>query len=116
MALEWLIEALPGERRAALAAELLHWIESRGGGYAFPAPDGGHLTPHWVGTKVTRVLPAGFTMHKLRHRALTRAYAMSKDILLTSKLAGHSSVNTTSQYYVAADLAQLRALVEGLAT
>jgi integrase/recombinase XerC len=100
----------------ALAEDILAWIGARGGGYAFPAPGGGHLTPHWVGGKVSRLLPEGFTMHKLRHRALTRAYATSKDILLTSKLAGHASVNTTSQYYVAPDYASMRALVEGIAS
>lgn len=99
-----------------LAADLLAYIDSVGGGYAFPAPGGGHLSPHWVGTIVTKLLPAGYTMHKLRHRAATQAHRKSGgDLLLTSNLLGHSSVATT-QIYVAPDYSRLRSIVEGIAS
>ncbi len=85
-------------------------------GYVFPGESGGHLTPHWLAELVTRALPAGYSMHKLRHRALTQVYKRSQDIVLTAKLAGHSSVNTTSQYYVEPDYARMREIVEGMSS
>lgn len=100
-----------------LAADLIAWIDTHGeDGYAFPAPGGGHLTPHWLGTLVSRALPDGYTMHKLRHRALTRTYDTTKDIILTATLAGHSSVATTQAYYVEPNYDALRAAVEGIAS
>lgn len=100
---------------ADLAAAITDHIAAHGrDGWAFPAPGEGHITPHWLGTLVSRALPDGYTMHKLRHRALTQAYRSSKDILLTAALAGHSSVSTTQQYYVAPDYTALRSLVEGI--
>lgn len=88
-------------------------------GYAFPPEAGSaapHISPHWMGTMISRLLPDGYTMHKLRHRALTQAYRNSKDILLTAALAGHASVATTQAYYVAPDYSQLRTIVDGLAS
>lgn len=100
-----------------LADILIHHIDTHGAdGWAFPSPGGGHLTDHWVGTLCSRALPDGYTLHKLRHRALTRTYETTKDILLTAKLAGHSSVATTQQYYVEPDHTALRAAVEGISS
>lgn len=105
-----------------IAAEVRELIAATPGDYAFPAVMGSpstgqiyrpdqHLSPHWLGTLVARVLPAGYTMHKLRHRAGTEAYRRSgNDIYLASKLLGHSSVVTT-QVYVKPDLSRLRAVV-----
>jgi integrase len=109
-----------------IADEVLALIADTPGEYAFPAVMGrpgtgqiyrpeAHLTPHWLGTLVSRVLPDGYTMHKLRHRAGTEAYRRSgNDIYLASKLLGHSSVVTT-QVYVKPDLSRLRAVVTGTA-
>jgi integrase len=101
---------------AGLAVELVALIDSTAGDYAFPGIGGrGHMTPHWMGTLVSRLLPDGYTMHKLRHRAGTEAYRRSgNDIYLASKLLGHASVVTT-QAYVAADLSRLRSVVEDIA-
>ena len=82
------------------------------GGWLFPRqalPHGeGHATPHWIGMVVSRMLPDGYTMHKLRHRAGTQAYRRSgNDIYLASKMLGHSSVATTAAY-VDPDLSRLR--------
>lgn len=99
-----------------LGRDLVAWIARQDGGWAFPAPDGkGPMTSHWLGTLVARVLPTGFTMHKLRHRALTLAYRHSKDIHLVMSLAGHSSIATTSKYYLEPDDEALRKTVEGIA-
>jgi integrase len=98
-----------------LGEDLQNWIESQGGKWAFPSPQtDGHMTAHWVGTMVARALPEGFTMHKLRHRALTRAYRHGKDIHLVMTLAGHTNVATTSRYYLEPDDAALRATLEAM--
>lgn len=73
-------------------------------GYAFPGQDAGHLSPRWVGTVISRLLPPGVTMHKLRHRFATRTYESSNyDIRVVQELLGHSSVNTTQIYIAVPD-------------
>lgn len=110
---------------AELAAELIDHIGTYGGhGWAFPhtpkygespGEDHGHMTPHWLGTLVSRALPDGYTMHKLRHRAATQVHRRSGgNLLLASELLGHSNVGTT-QIYVQPDRSQLRSLTAGLA-
>lgn len=81
------------------------------GTLAFPSPYGGTVSPHWMGSLISRLLPDGYTMHKLRHRAATQVHRRSGgDLLLASELLGHSSVSTT-QIYVAPDRSKLRKLV-----
>lgn len=67
-------------------------------GYFYPGNDNGHLSPAWVGKLVARALPPGVTMHQLRHRFATRAYAATNDILSVQTLLGHSSPETTIRY------------------
>lgn len=67
-------------------------------GYLFPGNDGGHLSPRWVGTLCSRVLPDVWTMHSLRHRTATRAYAGTHDIVAVQQLLGHDSIATTQMY------------------
>lgn len=98
----------------ALARDLVAFIDRTPGDYAFPIGDH-HVSPHWIGTLVSRALPDGYTMHKLRHRALTQAYRSSRDLLLTSKIAGHSSTATTATYYVEVDYGAMRGLMDGMA-
>ncbi|MDQ2624349.1 MAG: tyrosine-type recombinase/integrase [Actinomycetota bacterium] len=78
------------------------------GGYAFPGDDGGHLSPRWVGRLVSRLMPEGWSMHSLRHRAATRWYAIDRDLLTTQQLLGHSSPATTQAYVVPPDDARRR--------
>lgn len=68
------------------------------GGWAFHSEHGGHLTPAHVGRLVSRLLPQGITMHSLRHRFATRAYAVATDLLTVQTLLGHSSPETTRRY------------------
>lgn len=49
----------------------------------------------------------GLSPHSLRHRYATRMYETTHDLLLVSKLLGHSSVETT-QIYVAMPDSRLR--------
>lgn len=77
-------------------------------GYLFPGTFGGHLTPRYVGDLCGDALPAGWTMHKLRHRFSTRAYRGTRNLPAVQKLLGHASLATT-QLYVATDDAEVRA-------
>lgn len=81
-------------------------------GYVFPGDDEGHLSPRWVGKLAVNVLPEGWTLHTLRHRFATRAYAVERDLLAVQQLLGHSTPVTT-QRYVALDADRLRAAMTG---
>lgn len=76
-------------------------------GYLFPSPGGGHLTPHWVGTLVSRALADGTTMHQLRHLCATEVHDQTHDLRLVQTLLGHASIATT-QRYVAVDDTKIR--------
>ena len=83
-------------------------LRRAGGGYAFPGEDGGHLSPRWVGRLVSRLMPPGWTMHTLRHRAASRWYAIDHDLVTTQQLLGHASLATTQAYVLAPDEARRR--------
>lgn len=89
-----------------LAGELQAATE-RGGGYAFPGNDGGHMSAKWAGKLAARVLPGDWTLHTLRHRFATRAYNAERDLFAVQSLLGHRSPETTRRY-VASDSATLR--------
>lgn len=84
-------------------------------GWAFPGDDGGHLSPRWVGTLVGRLLPEGWTMHSLRHRAATRWYAVDRDLLTVGALLGHASPVTTRTYVRLPDDAKRRLVLAAAA-
>lgn len=69
-------------------------------GWVFPGRWTGHVEKSYVSRHINRVLPSGWGPHSLRHRYATRMYEATHDLLLVSKLLGHSSVETT-QIYVA---------------
>lgn len=85
--------------------------ETCAGGWAFPSERGGHLTPGHVGRLVSRLLPTGTTMHSLRHRFATRAYAVDRDLLTVQALLGHSSPETTRRYVKLPDTALRRTVL-----
>lgn len=60
--------------------------------------DGTHMTSAHVGKLVTRVLPAGWTCHTLRHRCATVAYAATRDLRAVQELLGHAKPETTQRY------------------
>ncbi len=86
-----------------LARELL----AVGDDFLFPSPNGGHLSPHWVGSLVSRALGDGTTMHQLRHLCATEIHDATRDVRLVQVLLGHASLATT-QRYIAVDQAQIR--------
>lgn len=84
-------------------------------GYVFPGNDGGHLSPRYVGKLIRDLLPGDWTMHTLRHRFGTRAYALTSDLLLVQEMLGHASPSTTRRY-VEYDRDRMRTAVEELAS
>ncbi|HWJ10977.1 MAG TPA: tyrosine-type recombinase/integrase [Nocardioides sp.] len=99
------------ERHVPLLDDIARELRALPAGWAFPGRDGGHLSPRWVGKLITRLLPADYTMHKLRHRAGTRWYdASDHDLFAVQELLGHASPATT-RIYVAVDAKRLRRTV-----
>ena len=83
-------------------------------GYLFPGRWDGHVEESYIGKRVSRLLPPGYSCHKLRHRFATVAYTDSHDMLAVARALGHSSTDTT-QAYVALPEEALRALMEAAA-
>lgn len=96
------------ERTVPLPDSLARELRMLDHGYAFPGDDDGHLSPRWVGKLVGRLLPDGYTMHSLRHRFATRAYAVSSDMFTVQELLGHASPVTTRVYVKLPDDAKRR--------
>lgn len=99
-----------GERRRTvpISSGLAAAVRLRaGGGWLFPGAIDGHLSARWVGKLAAQVLPAGWSLHSLRHRFATRAHDGSGDLIAVSRLLGHASVATT-QRYVATSSERLR--------
>ena len=108
---------------AELHAERVLRIEGRSGtgwtgpyvhpeGYLFPSaltPD--PLTAKWVGRIAQRVLPAGWTLHTLRHRFATQAYGAQRDLRAVQELLGHAKPETTARYAAVPDGAKLAAVL-----
>lgn len=87
------------ERVVPLTEDVARLLRGLPRGWAFPGEDGGHLSPRWVGRLATRLLPDGWTLHKLRHRAATRWHeASGHDVFVVQELLGHASPVTTRAY------------------
>lgn len=95
----------------SLAFELRHAEP----GWLFPGKIDGHLSPRWVGKLVTVYLPGQWTMHSLRHRFASRAYAVDRDVLTVQELLGHASPATTQRYVQLPDHAK-RHLIDAVAS
>ncbi|WP_289097464.1 tyrosine-type recombinase/integrase [uncultured Bifidobacterium sp.] len=103
-----------GKQRIVPLTEELAQAITAAGGYLFPGRWGGHVEESYVGKRVSRLLPPGYSCHKLRHRFATVAYTDSHDMLAVARALGHSSTDTT-QAYVALPEEALRALTEAAA-
>lgn len=73
-------------------------LHALGDAWAFPSPRGGHLTPHHLAKITTAALGGAASMHSLRHRAATVAYAGTRDLRAVQELLGHSRPETTAGY------------------
>lgn len=85
-------------------------------GWLFPSPSrhGDHLTPAHVGVLTSRLLPAGWSLHTLRHRFATRVRAGGSDIYVIAELLGHRNIDTT-RIYTRLGHGELRRAVDGAA-
>lgn len=102
------------ERTMPLPTSIAAELRILPSGFAFPGSDNGHLSPRWVGRIVGRLLPEPYTMHSLRHRFGTRAYALSRDMFTVQELLGHASPVTTRTYVLLDDHSK-RAVIDQLA-
>lgn len=66
-------------------------------GWAFPGSIDGHISPRWIGKRITTLLDGPWTIHKLRHSAAT-AFWTEGDLATAQKLLGHRSPATTMRY------------------
>lgn len=89
-------------------------IDYRPHGYLFPGQIDGHISPNHVGVLISRLMPPGWSMHKLRHRYASRGYAGTRDIRAVQLALGHASVATTQRYTAVADR-EVRAVSEAAA-
>lgn len=117
----WLIVHGKGARQRAVALNDSLAAEIRGfssgwspRGYVFPGQYDGHLSPNWVGKKISDLMPRGWSMHKLRHRFASRGFAGTKDLPAVQAALGHASLATT-QRYVATGKDNIRAVSEAAA-
>lgn len=97
------------QRIVPLPPDLAAYIEAADG-WMLPGRFGGHVEASFVSKHVGRLLPPGYSTHKLRHRFATTAYAESHDMLAVSRALGHSSTETTMAYTALPD-ESLRTLV-----
>ncbi len=83
----------------------------RHGGYLFPGKINGHISAEWVGTRISALMPEGWTMHKLRHRYATRGYTATRNLRAVQLALGHASV-ATNERYTAVTTREVRAVSE----
>lgn len=81
-----------------------------GGGWAFPSPAGGHLTPRYVGDLVGDLLPKPWTLHTLRHAFATELLRSGQNLRIIQELLGHASIATTQRYTAVDDSAKRSAI------
>lgn len=79
----------------ALAAHIKQHCQ---GGHVFPGQINGHMSPDSVGRILSRLMPKGWTAHKLRHRFATNGFNGTRNLLAVQQALGHSSVATTQRY------------------
>jgi site-specific recombinase XerD len=87
-------------RRRRSGASATGWTaDVAADGYLFPSDrHAGPITPAHLAKLVSVVLPAGWTMHTIRHRFASRAYAEVRDLRAVQELMGHAKPETTAIY------------------
>lgn len=79
-------------------ARTIQMAAREGGGFAFPGRIDGHLSPGYLGKRLSALMPEGVTTHSLRHRFATRNYGIDRDVFAVQELLGHASPETTRRY------------------
>ena len=110
------VEGKGGRTRVLPLTDSLAWeLRKAGPTWIFPGQIDGHLSARWVSKLAARVLPAGWTLHSLRHRFATTAYRHGgHDLLGVQQALGHGSVQTTQRYTAGAPSA-IRAMTASAA-
>jgi integrase len=85
-------------RNLPVSEDLASELKARGHGHVFPGRSEHPMSPDYLAYLVNPLLPRGVTLHKLRHRFATKAYAVEHDLLTVQRLLGHSSPATTERY------------------
>lgn len=67
-------------------------------GWLFPGQVDGHISPGHTGVLVSRLMPDGWSIHKLRHRYASRGFAGTGNLRAVQEALGHASVATTQRY------------------
>lgn len=91
------------QRVVPITHSLAHTIRNYSAGYSpkgflFPGQVDGHVSPNWVGVMLSRLMPPGWSMHKLRHRYASRGFAGTGNLRAVQEALGHASVATTQRY------------------
>lgn len=89
-------------RRVPVHPQVASILRGAGPGWLFPGPDG-HLTPDYLGKLTNQLLPKGWTLHTLRHRAGTDWLAVCHDLRVVQELLGHADPRTTAIYTLVPD-------------
>lgn len=101
------------QRVVPINHDLADTIRAMPPGFLFPNGDT-HLSPNCVGKLISGLMPAGWSMHKLRHRYASRGFAGTHNLVAVQRALGHASLATT-QRYVAASTDEVRAVSESAA-
>lgn len=82
-------------------------------GWLFPSPtySGEPLTAGHVGVLGSRLLPAGWALHTLRHRFATQAHAGGADAAVLAELLGHANLSNVLVYTRIAHASLRRAVI-----
>jgi integrase len=96
-------------RLVPLPKQIAQLMGERPAGQLFPGRlPGTCIKPGTVSGRLSRLLPAGWTAHTLRHAYATNAYLELRDIVAVQQLLGHASPATTRRYIAAANAAVLQ--------
>lgn len=83
-------------------------------GFLFPGQIDGHISANRVGVALSRLMPEGWSMHKLRHRYASKGFAGTGNLRAVQEALGHASVATTQRYTAVASR-DVRAVSEAAA-
>lgn len=89
-----------------------------GAEYVFPDEAGGHRKPRALDKHFERATARagieGYTLHDLRHTAITRWREKGIDLEVAAALAGHSTIKITAEIYSDANMDRKRSAMEKL--
>jgi integrase/recombinase XerC len=91
------------QRSVPIGVELASRIRNLESGYVFPGRCDGHLSPRWVGRRISLLLGGDTTMHQLRHLFATVMLRRGANLVHVQRTMGHRSLATTQRYLYVED-------------